>query len=130
MNDEDTKVYSTVDLTAPASREFTAEEQKLIAFVLGTNAALIQFVLEGIIPANEQGHFMSHLQDFVYRLNAKEPLIVGDGEKLPMSIDSAAGDAALQAVEQAILRGKRLHPSERTDVPQQQAPVDKAPTVH
>lgn len=130
MNDDtETKqhaVFSKVDLTAPASREFTEDERKLISFVLGINAALLQFVLEGIIPAHEQGHFMVHLQDFVYRLNAKEPLII-QGEVLPMAVDTKAGDAALEAVRTAIEKGKQEF---RVGRKQPDQPVDKPRTVH
>lgn len=99
-------------------------DRKLAAFAIGTNAALIQFVTEGILPAEEQAHFMMHLQDFAARLYAGEdiafPAVAGidltSGEETvqqTFSVDSVLGEVYLAAAELGLKEGRVVRRDEQ-----------------
>jgi hypothetical protein len=80
----------------------TEEQRKIASMGMAFNAALVQFVLEGIIPFEQQGHFMGHLADFAERIYR------GEKVKLPyttqtLAVDSEAGrlyaEAAIDELE-------------------------------
>lgn len=102
----------------------TDENRKLASFAIGTNAALIQFVVEGIIPAEEQAHFMMHLQDFAARLYAGEDVVfpaaagidLTDGTETvaqTFTTDSVLGEVYLAAAELGLKEGRVNRPSDK-----------------
>lgn len=108
---------------APPLEVLTDNQRKLAAFAIGTNAALIQFVTEGIIPAEEQGHFMMHLQDFAARLYAGEDILFPDVQQVDLNtgtepvqqtfnVDSRLGSVYLAAAELGLKEGRVPKPSE------------------
>lgn len=89
----------------PSSRALTEVERKLIASSMAVNASIVQFMLEGIVPAEEQVHFMIHYADFLARLYAGEDVKI-NGIPSTFSVDSKAGELYLEAVEEALKHGK------------------------
>ncbi len=92
--------------TKPADIELNDWQKKLAALAMGMNAALVQFILEGIIPNAEQIHFMGHLQDFTARIYA------GESVKMPstgqtLQINSKAGNLFYTAAEEALANGRK-----------------------
>ena len=83
----------------------TDEEKKLASLAMGTNAALVQFVLEGIIPANQQMHFMMHLMDYIGRLYAgKEISFLGVDQTY--NLNSVAGKLYADAAVDSLNNGE------------------------
>lgn len=114
-------------LRAP-SRVFVDSERKLGALTMGANLALIQFVTEGILPAEQQAHFMMHLQDFAARLYSGENVALPDAEVIDLntgkeainqtfSVDSKLGEVYIAAAELALTDGRM----KRSETPQGEA---------
>lgn len=90
----------------PPSRPLTDEEKKLASLSMGMNAAVIQFIIEGVIPHEEQLHFMMHVQDFTARLYAGEELRF-DTVSQTLSINSVAGELYATAANEALINGHK-----------------------
>jgi len=94
--------YGRVALETP----LTDEEKKMAAFGMAINAALIQFILEGIIPIEHQIHFMVHVQDFAAKLYAGEEVRFPD-VKQTLALNSEAGRMYAMAAEDALNNGTK-----------------------
>jgi len=90
----------------PPTRELSEEEKKIATFTMAANAAVIQFMLEGIIPIEHQIHFMVHMQDFTARLWKGEEIRFPD-VKQTLSLDSEAGRMYADAASDALLNGSK-----------------------
>ncbi len=113
----------------PATRVLTDDERKQVSFTMALNAALIQFVAEGLFDPSQQVHFMMHLQDFAARLYAGES-VEFKGFPQTFLIDSKAGEVYLQASETALKSGRMEHkaPAEASTLVEQ--PDAPKPTLH
>jgi hypothetical protein len=94
----------------PAERALTENEKKLAALAMGMNAAIVQFINEGIIPLEEQIHFMLHLQDFTARIYNGEDLKIPRTNQT-LQINSKAGNLFLEAAEEALINGHKNYKS-------------------
>lgn len=119
----------------PASKVLTDDQKKLAALSMAMNAAVIQFILEGIIPLDQQLHFMSHLQDFAARIYGGEDFRM-EGVTHTLQVNSKAGNLFYDAVEDALKNGhenylkiKRLSAEAQSANPQTEQNIVK-PTVH
>lgn len=88
----------------PATEVLEEWQKKIAALSMGMNAALVQFILEGIIPPEEQMHFIMHLHDFIGRIYS------GEAIQLPytrqtLDINSKAGNLFYKASEDSISNG-------------------------
>lgn len=88
----------------PIDKPLEEQQRKLVALAMAVNAAVIQFVNEGILEPAQQIHFMMHVQDFANQLI--------DGGKLrlentpqTLAVDSAAGRLYHTATEIAFKHG-------------------------
>lgn len=90
-------------LEAPTT-PLSEAEQRLAALSMAFNAALVQFISEGIIPYEQQVHFMGHLQDFANRLYRGEALKL-DGTVQTLKVNSAAGNLFFEAAVDALENG-------------------------
>lgn len=90
----------------PASVELTAEQKKLSVTGMALQAAVVQFIHEGLFSRDQQVHFMLHLQDFAERIYR------GDKIKLPgthqtLNVNSESGVLFYQAMEEALANGHK-----------------------
>lgn len=110
MNDDnDIKKFleGKVDFgVTPAEYPLTDEQRKLAAFGMAFNAAVIQFILEGVIPEDQQLHFIGHLQDFVNRLYKGESLTF-PGVPQTLQLNSKSGNLFYEAAERALVEGSK-----------------------
>lgn len=90
----------------PTDFPLDPNQKKLAAIAMGVQAAIIQFILEGLIPLSEQLHFMTHLQDFTARIYSGESLKF-DGTGQTLQINSKAGTLFYQAAEEALENGHK-----------------------
>lgn len=90
----------------PPDTPLTEEEKKLAALTMGMNAAVVQFISEGIIPAEQQGHFMMHLQDFTALIYAGEKLNI-DGTNQTLALNSVLGRLFSTAAAEALINGHK-----------------------
>lgn len=108
MDKEEIKSFNTGEFDfglVPADRELNEHEKRLASVTMAVNAAIVQFVIEGIIPFEEQVHFMGHLQDFISRIYR------GDAVKLPgtaqtLALNSKAGNIFYEAAINALEHGE------------------------
>lgn len=91
----------------PLETPLTEEEKKLASIAMGVNAAVAQFILEGIIPAEEQIHFMIHLQDFAARIYAGETWKM-EGTNHTIALNSAVGKMFVEAANEALVNGHNI----------------------
>lgn len=89
----------------PLELALTEDERKLASMGMGVNAALVQFVLEGIIPPEHQMHFMRHLMEFTGMLYAGEKISF-PGSPQTMAIDTEAGKLYAVAAAQMLTHGR------------------------
>ncbi len=92
--------------TKPSDIELNDWQKKMAALAMGMNAALVQFILEGIIPHAEQIHFMGHLQDYTARIYAGESIKL-PGTDQTLQINSKAGNLFYTAAEEALANGRK-----------------------
>lgn len=107
MREEDFKKFMTNAKDfgkEPIDKPLSAEEYKLTALAMAVNAALIQFVNEGVLAAEQQIHFMMHVQDFSNRLFDGEVLKL-ENTYQSLAVDSAAGRLYQLATEEAFKHG-------------------------
>lgn len=101
----------------PSSVAFTDDQRRLISQALATNAAVAQFVIEGIIPEDEQSHFAVHVMDFAARLYAGESITLPNISATIVT-DSLIGELFLDATNEALKNGKILRKDEKTVSPE------------
>lgn len=89
----------------PADYELSPDQKRIAAMSMGINAAIVQFVLEGYIPYDQQVHFMGHLQDFTSRIYRGESVKM-PGTKQTLKLDSKAGTLFLEAAINALEHGE------------------------
>lgn len=108
MNDDDNIkdfMEGKIDFgKVPAEYPLTDEQRKLAAFSMGINGAIVQFITEGLIPAEQQLHFVGHLQDFINRLYNGESLSF-PGVTQTLQVNSKAGNMFYEAAESALKEG-------------------------
>lgn len=88
----------------PPDFEMTVEQKKLAVLAMAINAAIVQFINEGLFPHGQQLHFMGHLQDFANRLNNGESVNMPH-TKQTLQVNSKAGTLFYQATENALVEG-------------------------
>lgn len=88
----------------PADRVLTTEERKISALLMATNAAMIQFTLEGLFDPKEAMHFMAHLQDFANRLYKGDSVKFSEAFHT-LKVDSQAGQLFANSGEDALVNG-------------------------
>lgn len=97
---DNTKDFGLVPLSEPMSDA----DRKVASMLMATNAALMQLILEGVMPPAEQLHFMIHLQEFANRIYK------GEAVKLPtvaqtLAVDSIGGKMFLGSANVALTDG-------------------------
>lgn len=90
----------------PASVELTPEQKKLSVIGMALQAAIVQFIHEGLFPRDQQVHFMLHLQDFAERLHRGGKLKL-PGTHQTLNVDSESGVLFYQALEEALENGHK-----------------------
>jgi hypothetical protein len=108
-SDKDMKdfIANVVDFgKEPATAVLTEAEKRFAALCMAVNAAIVQFINEGVIPIEEQMHFMQHLQDFAERLYRGESLkLPNTGQTL--QINSKSGNMFFAAGFEATENGHK-----------------------
>lgn len=95
----------TVDLgSLPPAEPLTDGDKKLAAITMAINAALIQFIAEGVIENGQQIHFMAHLQDFTARIYGGEEVRLNNTPHT-LKVDSLVGTLFAKAAEDAFIHG-------------------------
>lgn len=102
MTTQDVVDYGKKPLETP----LTDTEKKLAAITMATNAAIIQFVNEGILPFEHQGHFFSHLADFAVRIYSGEPLSLPNTTQT-LDVNSDAGRLYARSAEDELVNGHK-----------------------
>lgn len=89
---------------APVDYPLTEDQKQISVLAMAINAAIVQLILEGLFPADEQLHLMGHLQDFANRLyNGESILMPGTGQTL--QVNSKAGNLFYEASIEAFKNG-------------------------
>lgn len=88
----------------PADYVLTEDQKRLAALAMGINAAVVQFILEGFIPIDEQIHFMGHLHDFTNRIYNGEALKMPSTTQT-LNINAKSGTLFFEAAEDALKNG-------------------------
>jgi hypothetical protein len=90
----------------PLAEPLTDVERKQATLAMAVNAALIQFVLEGLLSPADQLHFMVHVSDFSERLYKGEE-IKFPGAEQTMSVNSRAGWLYNAATDESFRNGSK-----------------------
>lgn len=109
----------------PPDFELTDEQKKLSSLSMAINATLIQFINEGFIPADQQLHFMGHLQDFMQRLYEGENLALPNTRQT-LQLKSKAGTLYYQAAEEAFKHGRETFSAIKEAAAQMRSEMEQA----
>lgn len=113
----------------PADYPLSDEQKKISVLAMAMNAAVVQFIFEGLISTEHQLHFMGHLQDYANRLYN------GESVKMPytsqtLQINSKAGNLFYEAAEIAFKQGsdnfKKINEEARKLQAQAEALLDQS----
>lgn len=88
----------------PSDGPLTEDQKRLSALGMAMNAAVVQFINEGLFPIEEQLHFMGHLQDFAARIYRGESLKLPNTNQT-LQINSKAGNTFYEASVDALDNG-------------------------
>lgn len=111
----------------PASEPMSDANKRLVAVFMAVNATLLQFVNEGVLPAEEQMHFMNHFQDFVNRIYKGEALTFS-GVKHTLNVNSRLGSELLGSVDNMLEHGHEQYIRVVNMVKQMQAQMEAETT--
>lgn len=107
MSPEDVKAFMRGEYDfgeRPATVALSEDQKKLAALGMAVNATLVQFIQEGIIPYDQQIHFMGHLQDFANRLYNGESIKMPDTRQT-LQVNSQGGNLFYEASLDALTQG-------------------------
>lgn len=90
--------------TTPSDVELTPEQKKLSTISMAVQATIVQFINEGLIPIDQQLHFMGHLQDFANRIYNGESIKLPNTQQT-LQINSKAGTLFHAVTENALVNG-------------------------
>jgi hypothetical protein len=78
----------------------TAEEKTLAILLLAAQSALIQLIMEGVVPFGQEVHYQLHFHEFVNQLHRDGTLTIGDGQVIKLD-NQLVRDYAKSAVKMA-----------------------------